>query len=103
LETTAIEALKKVQVVCFDETGLRVAGSLQWLRTAGNGFYTHLFAHQKRGKKALLSEKSVLKDFTRRAIHDCWASYFEFETAQHGLCNAHLVRELQALADDKCV
>lgn len=101
LEATVMEQLKQAAVVHFDETGLRVAGKLQWLHTAGNAFYTHLFVHAKRGKKALQSEESVLKDFVGRAIHDCLASYFEFSRAQHGLCNAHILRELQALAEEK--
>jgi transposase len=103
LEQSVKEQLKKADVVHFDETGLRIAGKLQWLHTAGSALYTYLFVHAKRGKKALLSESSVLKDFVGRAIHDCWASYFEFRQAQHGLCNAHLVRELQALAEEKSV
>jgi transposase len=101
LEASVVQQLKQAAVVHFDETGLRVAGKLQWLHTAGNAFYTHLFVHAKRGKKALQSEESVLQDFVGRAIHDCWASYFEFESAQHGLCNAHILRELQALAEEK--
>jgi transposase len=93
--------LKRAAAVNFDETGLRVAGKLHWLYTAGNGHYTYLFVHAKRGKKALQSEKSVLKDFTGYAIHDCLAAYFSFLEAKHGLCNAHLLRELQALIEDK--
>jgi transposase len=89
--------------VHFDETGLRIAGKLQWLHTAGNAYFTYLFVHTKRGKKALQSEGSVLKDFTGYDIQDCWASYFEFSRAKHGLCNAHIVRELQALTEEKCL
>jgi transposase len=103
LEATIVAQLKKFAVVHFDETGLRVAGKLQWLHTAGNALYTHLFVHAKRGKKALQSEASVLKDFSGRAIHDCWASYFEFTNAQHGLCNAHIVRELRALMEERSI
>lgn len=103
LEATTVAQLKKSAVVHFDETGLRVAGKLQWLHTAGNALYTHLFVHAKRGKKALQSEASVLKDFSGRAIHDCWASYFEFTNAQHGLCNAHIVRELRALMEERSI
>jgi transposase len=99
LEATVVEHLRQARVVHFDETGVRVAGKLHWLHTAGNAFYTHLFVHAKRGKKALHSEASVLKDFVGRAIHDCWASYFDCGGPQHGLCNAHLLRELQALAE----
>jgi len=101
LEAKVVEQLKQAQVVHFDETGLRIAGKLQWLHTAGNAHYTYLFVHAKRGKKALHSEGSVLKDFVGHAIHDCWASYFEFSHAKHGLCNAHIVRELYALVEEK--
>ena len=41
-----------------------------------------------------------MKDFKGYAIHDSLASYFGFTDAQHGLCNAHILRELQALIDE---
>ena len=100
LEATVKTALKAATVGHFDETGLRVAGKLHWLHTAGNENYTYLFIHTRRGKKALLSEQSVLKDFRGYAIHDSMAAYFSFTDAQHGLCNAHILRELQALIDE---
>ena len=100
LETSLIEELKRATAVNFDETGLRVCGKLHWLHTAGNEHYTYLFVHAKRGKKALQSDKSLLKDFTGYAIHDCLASYFTFSGAKHGLCNAHILRELQALIEE---
>jgi transposase len=99
LEAATVEQLKQAKVVHFDETGLRIVGKLQWLHTASNARYTHLFVHQKRGEEALRSEASVLKDFRGRAIHDCLAAYFKFTQAQHGLCDAHIVRELQALME----
>jgi len=101
LEAATLEQLKQAKVVHFDETGLRIGGKLQWLHTASNALYTHLFVHQKRGEEALRSEASVLKDFSGRAIHDCLAAYFKFTQAQHGLCDAHIVRELQALREDR--
>lgn len=100
LEETVKAALQDAAVGHFDETGLRVAGKLHWMHTAGNKDYTYLFIHAKRGKKALLSEQSVLKDFRGYAIHDSMAAYFSFTDAQHGLCNAHILRELQALIDE---
>ena len=100
LENAVKVALKDAGVGHFDETGLRVAGKLHWLHSAGNKDYTYLFIHANRGKKALLSEQSVLKDFRGYAIHDCMASYFGFSNVQHGLCNAHILRELQGLIDE---
>lgn len=101
LEADVIEELKRAIAVNFDETGLRVAGKLHWLHTAGNERYTYLFVHAKRGKKALQSDKSVLIDFAGYAIHDCLAACFSFSDAKHGLCNAHILRELQGLIEDK--
>ncbi len=74
-------------------------GKLGWLHVACNEQYTHLFVHEKRGEAALRSDASVLKDFQGYAIHDSWASYFKFTGTQHGLCNAHIVRELQGLVE----
>jgi len=99
LEAQVREELQHAPTVHFDETGLRVAGKLHWLHTAGTASYTYLFVHAKRGQKALHSEKSVLKDFTGYAIHDCLTSYFSFTEAKHGLCHAHLLRELHALTE----
>lgn len=100
LEAETKAQLRQAKVAHFDETGLRISGKLQWLHTACNDLYTHLFVHEKRGEEALRSEASVLKDFTGHAIHDCLAAYFKFTQAQHGLCDAHVVRELQALMEE---
>jgi len=32
-------------------------------------------------------------------IHDCWASYLAYEHCRHGLCGAHLLRELTFIVD----
>lgn len=84
-------------VTHFDETGLRVAGQLHWLHTCCNSLFTYLFVHLKRGKEALLDTPSLLPDFKNWAIHDCWSSYFSFTHCKHGICGAHLLRELTAL------
>lgn len=101
LEAESKAQLQQAKVVHFDETGLRVGGKLQWLHTACNDLYTHLFVHEKRGEEALRSADSVLKDFRSHAIHDCLAAYFKFTQAQHGLCEAHVVCELQALVEEQ--
>ena len=55
----------------YDETGVRVAGKLNWMHVASNRNWTHLFVHQKRGSEALVSEQSIIKDYTGEAVHDC--------------------------------
>jgi transposase len=32
-------------------------------------------------------------------IHDCWASYLAYEHCRHGLCGAHLLRELTFIVE----
>jgi len=89
------------QVAHFDESGMRVAGSLHWFHTASTDLFSHLFVHKSRGVIALNSEESPLRSFKNWAIHDCWASYFNFEDCNHAICNAHILRELAALKEQK--
>lgn len=41
----------------------------------------------------------LLPGFTGVAVHDAWAPYDTYHTATHSLCNAHALRELQAVTD----
>jgi len=79
-----------------------VEGKTQWRHTACSADYTYLFVHAKRGKEALQSASSLIKDFNHYAVHDCWASYFMF-TCFHVICNAHILRELTALIEQGSV
>ncbi|MEM6647900.1 MAG: IS66 family transposase [Bacteroidota bacterium] len=94
---SAIKArLVKSDVAHADETGLRVSGRLQWLHVLSSDKLSHYLVHAKRGRDALESAASVLPQVSGYLIHDCWASYFGMHQGAHGLCNAHLVRELRA-------
>ena len=99
LEDQTKAQLTQAAVVHFDETGVRAGRKLQWLHTACNDRYTHLFVHENRGEKALRSASSILPAFKGRAIHDHLAAYYKFTQAQHGACNAHILRELQGLME----
>lgn len=99
IEAQIRTALTQSEVVHADETGLRVAGKLHWVHVACTVLLTYLFVHPKRGKKAIESAQSPLLDCVKWLIHDCWQSYFPLTKARHGLCGAHLVRELQALVE----
>jgi transposase len=79
--------------VHFDETGMRVAGKLRWTHVASTGAVTYLAAHDKRGAKAL-EEIGIFPYRKGKAIHDGYSSYYQFPGVEHGLCNAHHLREL---------
>lgn len=97
VETAIKSNVTDSQSANFDETGMRVAGKLHWFHTASTPLFTYLFVHAHRGREALESEASLLKDYRGWAVHDCWESYFHFKNCSHALCGAHLLRELQAL------
>lgn len=83
-----------------DETGARIGGKLHWGHDLVTELYTYFFVHEKRGKKALESQESITDKFSGTLIHDCWSSYFNLSCSSHGLCGAHLLRELKNLSDN---
>ncbi|MGH3797649.1 MAG: IS66 family transposase [Pseudonocardiaceae bacterium] len=85
-------------VAGFDETGLRVAGTLHWVHCARTGKYTLLTCHPKRGTKGI-DDAGVLGRFRGVAVHDAWAPYDTYADIDHQLCCAHALRELAGVAD----
>ena len=92
------ESLKAQKVAHFDETGMRVMGKLHWLHVAGTTDLTYYDVHVRRGQIGMRAI-GILPQFTGRAIHDHYKSYFQFSNCLHGLCNAHHLRELQFITD----
>ncbi|HEY2764795.1 MAG TPA: IS66 family transposase [Pseudonocardiaceae bacterium] len=88
----------QADLVHVDETGFRAGGRLAWLHSASTGRYSLLNVHPKRGTEAM-NAAGVLPGFTGIAVHDAWAPYDTYTAATHALCNAHLLRELQAIID----
>lgn len=86
-------------VANFDETGCRVVGKRYWLHVASNKTLTYLETHHKRGKEAM-DDIGIFQHFKGTAIHDGFKSYFQYD-GSHGLCNAHHLRELTYVYEQK--
>ena len=98
-EAAIRQAVEQAAVAHFDETGLNIAGQNHWLHVASTERLTFYATHAKRGHAAM-SAIGVLKNFHGRAIHDGLTSYWQFGHCQHGLCNAHHLRELTFVAEE---
>lgn len=84
-------------VACFDETGMRVAGKLQYLHNASTADVTYQTVNVHRGRQGMNAGR-VLPYYKGIAIHDCLTAYWKYEgIAMHGVCCAHLLRECQGL------
>jgi transposase len=78
-------------VRCLDETGFRIAGTTRWLHTASTPTHTFYRADEPRSAVPELQGGVV--------VHDHWRAYYSLENVDHAFCNAHLLRELQAVCE----
>ena len=79
---------EQVAVKHLDETGIRVAGRLEWLHILCSRLLSHLRLGERRG--------DIPRDLVGTVMHDCLPVYFTLENVRHGVCNQHLLRELTA-------
>jgi hypothetical protein len=69
------------------------------VHSASSGKYALITVHARRGREAM-DAAGVLPSFAGIAVHDAWAPYDTYaDVAGHALCNAHALRELQAVID----
>ena len=88
---TARDQVAAAPVKHLDETGFRIGGKTQWLHVACTFLLTFYRVSAKRG--------SLLANVVGIAVHDHWKPYYTLAGVTHALCNAHHLRELQALID----
>ena len=93
------DKVKSLDIAHFDETGLRVDKKLHWVHNASNVLFTYLTVEEKRGSIGMDSS-GILPDFKGIAVHDFWKPYFTYKTADHAICNAHLLRELTGIIEN---
>jgi len=86
-------------IASFDETGFYIGKNRHWLHVAGTESLTYYENHEKRGFAAM-EDIGILGSFSGRAIHDGLQSYFRYD-CDHGLCNAHHLRELIFLTEEQ--
>jgi len=84
--------LQKSSVIHADETGMRAEGKTHWVHVASNDRLTHYHFDTNRGKQAI-ERANILPHYTGTLIHDRFSPYFSYPSS-HGLCNAHILREL---------
>lgn len=85
-------------VAHVDETGCRVAGAKQWFHVFSTALLTLLGVHTRRGNIAT-EAMGVLPRFTGVVVHDRYAPYWRYTKARHAVCNAHILRDLAAIAE----
>ena len=67
------------------------------MHVVSNRLYTLVHASATRGEAAI-DEAGVLRGYTGVLVHDRLAMYFKLKRAKHGLCGAHLLRDLADVA-----
>jgi transposase len=91
--------LRNQPLIHVDETPMRLNGKQQYLHTHSSADWTLLTMHERRCGPALV-DMDVLPAYTGIVVHDCLNSYFKPEYKfTHALCNAHLLRECQGIAE----
>jgi len=86
-----MEKVKEAPVKHLDETGLRIEGKTNWLHVVSSEDLSwYRTASQRKDLEPLCNLKGTV-------IHDHWKSYYQLPGVEHGLCNAHHLRELKAL------
>ena len=97
LHRRARRVLRTLPVLHADETTDRVGTATCWMHVVSTGLYTLIHASMTRGCDAI-DEAGVLHGYRGVVIHDRLAMYWKLKRAKHGLCGAHLLRDLADVA-----
>jgi transposase len=89
--------LKSLPVLHADETTDRIGTKNCWMHVVSTRLYTLIHASTTRGSEAI-EQAGVLKGYKGVIVHDRLALYWKLKHAKHGLCGAHLLRDLADVA-----
>jgi transposase len=86
------DKLINAPVKCADETGIRMEGKTRWIQTLCNDKLTYYRIQKKRS--------DMPQNLKGIVVHDYFRSYYsQLKDVRHALCNAHILRELKAVAE----
>ena len=88
--------LRTLPVLHADETTDRIGTKNCWMHVVSTGLFTLIHASVTRGGDAI-DEAGVLRGYRGVIVHDRLAMYWKLK-AKHGLCAAHLLRDLADVA-----
>lgn len=90
--------LRSLPVLHADETTDRIGTATCWMHVVSTGLFTLIHASVTRGTDAIV-EAGVLVGYQGVIVHDRLALYWKLKKARHGLCAAHLLRDLASVAE----
>jgi len=88
--------LRTLPVLHADETTDRLGTKTCWMHVVSTAMFTLIHASVTRGGDAI-DEAGVLRGYRGVVVHDRLAMYWKLK-AKHGLCGAHLLRDLAEVA-----
>ena len=91
-----VALLRSLPVLHADETTDRVGTATCWMHVVSTAAFTLIHASATRGGGAI-DEAGVLRGYRGVVVHDRLAMYWKLK-AKHGVCGAHLLRDLADVA-----
>lgn len=91
-----VALLRSLPVLHADETTDRLGTKTCWMHVVSTALFTLIHASVTRGGDAI-DEAGVLRGYRGVVVHDRLAMYWKLK-AKHGLCGAHLLRDLADVA-----
>ena len=91
-----VALLRSLLVLHADETSDRIGTKNCWMHVVSTRLYTLIHASTTRGSDAI-DEAGVLRGYRGVVVHDRLAMYWKLK-AKHGVCAAHLLRDLADVA-----
>ena len=92
-----VALLRTLPVLHADETTDRIGTVTVWMHVVSTASYTLIHASATRGLEAVRAA-GVLIGYRGVIVHDRLALYWKLTTARHGICSAHLLRDLAQAA-----